>query len=127
MSADKDMEQARFASRPASDSAAAPSHTPTPWEVKGNELFWRPRPDSGAMIVARFAGNNDEALANASFALRSANTHQALVDALEWYGEQARLCRLIHQEGDAGRHALNDDGGKRAREALALATGGSNG
>lgn len=38
--------------------------------------------------------------------------------ALEWYGEQAMLCRLIHREGDAGRHALNDDCGKRARAAL---------
>jgi hypothetical protein len=38
--------------------------------------------------------------------------------ALRWYGEQARLARLIHSEGDAGRHALQDDGGKRARAAL---------
>ena len=37
---------------------------------------------------------------------------------LAWYGEQARLCRLIHSEGDAGRNALAADGGKRAREAL---------
>jgi hypothetical protein len=41
-----------------------------------------------------------------------------LREALEWYGEQARLARLIHSEGDAGRHALADDGGKRARAAL---------
>lgn len=39
--------------------------------------------------------------------------------ALEWYGEQARLARLIHSEGDKGRQALADDGGKRARQALA--------
>jgi len=38
--------------------------------------------------------------------------------ALQWYGEQARLCRLIHNEGDKGRHALSNDGGKRARSAL---------
>lgn len=38
--------------------------------------------------------------------------------ALTWYGEQARLARLIHSEGDAGRHALADDGGERARKAL---------
>jgi hypothetical protein len=41
-----------------------------------------------------------------------------LVEALEWYAEQTRLCRLIHSEGDAGRNALAADGGKRAREAL---------
>lgn len=41
-----------------------------------------------------------------------------LTEALKWYGEQARLCRLIHSEGDAGRNALSNDGGKRAIEAL---------
>jgi hypothetical protein len=43
---------------------------------------------------------------------------EAMREGLEWYGEQARLARLIHSEGDAGRHALADDGGKRARAAL---------
>lgn len=42
-------------------------------------------------------------------------SHQDRGRALEWYGEQARLARLIHSEGDAGRNALADDGGKRAR------------
>ena len=42
--------------------------------------------------------------------------------ALAWYGEQARLCRLIHSEGDAGRQALADDGGKRARDVLTKST-----
>jgi hypothetical protein len=48
---------------------------------------------------------------------------QALVEALEWYREQARLARLIHSEGDAGRHALQADGGKRAAAALAAFKG----
>lgn len=39
--------------------------------------------------------------------------------ALEWYGEQSRLARITHSEGDAGRHALQADGGNRARAALA--------
>ena len=43
---------------------------------------------------------------------------ERLREALAWYGEQARLARLIHSGGDAGRHALADDGGKRARQAL---------
>jgi hypothetical protein len=38
--------------------------------------------------------------------------------ALTWYGEQARLARLIHSEGDEGRHAIDMDGGKRALAAL---------
>jgi hypothetical protein len=46
-----------------------------------------------------------------------------LVEALKWYGENARLCRLIHSEGDAGRHALSEDGGKRARALLAKYAG----
>lgn len=37
---------------------------------------------------------------------------------LAWYGEQARLARLIHSGGDAGRHALAADGGSRARAIL---------
>ena len=38
--------------------------------------------------------------------------------ALEWYGEQARLSRLVRSEGDIGRYSLAADGGKRARAAL---------
>lgn len=49
----------------------------------------------------------------------------ALVEALEWYGEQSRLCRLIHGEGDAGRNALQNDGGKKAHAALAHVKGGA--
>ena len=48
---------------------------------------------------------------------------QELEAALKWYGEQARLARLSHGEGDAGRHALQADGGAKARQAL----GGDNG
>jgi len=51
----------------------------------------------------------------AAFAEREAR----LVGALEWYGEQARLARLIHDEGDAGRHALSRDGGRLATATLA--------
>lgn len=39
-------------------------------------------------------------------------------EALEWYGEQSRLARLIYSGGDPGRHAIAADGGKRARAAL---------
>ncbi|WP_189423599.1 hypothetical protein [Devosia pacifica] len=45
--------------------------------------------------------------------------NKRLREALEWYGEQTRLARLNHSEGDAGRHALAADGGKIARQALA--------
>lgn len=44
-------------------------------------------------------------------------------EALDWYGEQTRLCRLIHSEGDAGRNALADDGGSIARTVLSKIKG----
>jgi hypothetical protein len=47
---------------------------------------------------------------------------EGIREALAWYGEQARLARLIHSEGDAGRHALQADGGKLATAALATPT-----
>lgn len=57
----------------------------------------------------------DEAMA----ALREKEERvKALEEVLEWYGEQSRLARLIHREGDAGRHAIAADGGKRARSVL---------
>jgi hypothetical protein len=42
-----------------------------------------------------------------------------LRDGLAWYGEQSRLARLIHSEGDAGRNAIANDGGRRAARLLA--------
>jgi len=47
-----------------------------------------------------------------------------LREALAWYGEQARLARLIHSEGDAGRNALAADGGKRAFRTLSAGSAG---
>lgn len=50
---------------------------------------------------------------------RSQERAQARIqETLKWYGEQARLCRLIHSEGDKARNALAADGGKRAQDAL---------
>jgi len=46
-----------------------------------------------------------------------------LLVALTWYGEQSRLARLIHREGDTGRAAIASDGGRRAAEAIAKAQG----
>jgi hypothetical protein len=43
---------------------------------------------------------------------------KVLEKALDWYGENARLARLIHAEGDLGRYNLAHDGGDRARQAL---------
>lgn len=43
-------------------------------------------------------------------------------EALEWYAEQAEGCRKLGYAGDPFRNALDADGGKRAREALAALT-----
>jgi hypothetical protein len=55
-------------------------------------------------------------------ALASPATSAGVVDdameALRWYAEQAELCRKLGRDGDAGRQALDADGGKRARAAL---------
>lgn len=59
----------------------------------------------------------DGEMPHRAMALADENTH--LRETLAWYGEQARLARLIHSEGDTGRNALAGDGGKRANEALA--------
>lgn len=39
-------------------------------------------------------------------------------EALEWYSKQVRDCRKITSEGEDARHALEADGGQRARAAL---------
>lgn len=49
--------------------------------------------------------------------------HAMLVKALEWYAEQVAGCRKLGHIGDPSRHALDADGGKRAREALNLCRG----
>ena len=51
------------------------------------------------------------------------NAAPDLLEALKWYEEQARLCRLITSEGDSGRQALDSDGGQKARSAISKATG----
>lgn len=39
--------------------------------------------------------------------------------ALVWYENNVAGCRLIHSGGDAHRNALAEDGGRRAKEAIA--------
>lgn len=46
-----------------------------------------------------------------------------MLEALEWYAEKVLNCRKITAEGDAARHDLDHDGGKRARMALEKARG----
>lgn len=43
---------------------------------------------------------------------------ETLERALTWYGENARLAKLAHIEGDSGRRNLASDGGALARDVL---------
>lgn len=78
--------------------------------------------DEGAVQAAHLFRQRAEGTMSGQFA--DPDMHAAelaigrLREALEWYGEQARLCRKITSEGDAGRQALGADGGKRAWAAL---------
>lgn len=70
-------------------------------------------------VRASFITFGPEPLKSANAVVQeAADEIERLRGALEWYGEQARLARLIHSEGDIGRHALAADGGKRARAVL---------
>jgi hypothetical protein len=56
--------------------------------------------------------------ARAQVAALTAETER-LREALLWYSEHARQCRLVHSGGDDSRRLLAEDGGERARAALA--------
>ncbi len=71
-----------------------------------------------AFVEGALCGVRAEMAKGAADLAAAQEREQRMREALEWYGEQARLCRIVHKEGDAGRHALNNDGGKRARAAL---------
>jgi hypothetical protein len=43
---------------------------------------------------------------------------EKLKAALKWYAEQVEGCRKLGSIGDSFRHALDADGGKRARAEL---------
>jgi hypothetical protein len=101
-------------------------HTPGPWQAyasvqkeRGYLIDTALLTDStnGYVIADNVCGH--QAAANAALIAAAPD----LLEALEWYGEQARLARLIHSEGDAGRQALASDGGRRAQAIIAKATG----
>ena len=82
--------------------------------IRGSRANYTDEVDATGIVWLR---NNAAALFTAvESATREAERMRA---ALRWYGEQSRLARLIHSEGDAGRNAIANDGGKRAIAALA--------
>lgn len=67
----------------------------------------------------KWPASDEQAIANAHLIAAAPE----LYASLEWYAENARLSRLIHSEGDAGRQAIANDGGEKARSVLAKARG----
>lgn len=105
-------------------------HTAGPWFLEGNWEDDESKPlggwvssffPSGSPVfeLVPVVGARAEIIANA----RLVAAAPELLAALEWYGEQARLARLITSEGDAGRHAIARDGGELARSLLAKVDG----
>lgn len=90
-----------------------------------------PADPTDAMIAAALAadweceGNEKAAAINVWHAMLAAHDRAPatqvaeLREALEWYGQQVKACRMLTREGDEARQALDADGGKRARAALA--------
>lgn len=57
------------------------NHTPTPWEVDGDEIR---TPEPQGYLVARVTGETDqEACATARFIVRAVNAHEELLFALK--------------------------------------------
>ena len=98
--------------------------TPGPWETYYNGLsvcndsghIAGCEEESDAAHIARCDPQTIAELCIETLSLRA--RVKVLEEALRWYGEQARLAKLIHAEGDLGRHRLAKDGGERARAAL---------
>lgn len=114
----------------------------TNWNVRANDMEARAEKAEAALAAAEAqietldallsdsrtayktaASERDTALGAADAIGLIASNLEARVAVLEgaltWYGEQSRLARLIHSEGDAGRHAIAADGGAKASAALA--------
>lgn len=91
------------------------------WVVQDGSETWDGDVRGTMYGILRGAGVLDpetDELATAALIASQAARIRELEEVVEWYGEQARLARLIHSGGDPGRHALADDGGKRARSLL---------
>lgn len=82
---------------------------PEDWEL--DEVAMRPLEERALEVMDELGFAAEDA---ARLALEAVNMARALL----WYGEQARLARLIHSGGDVGRQALAEDGGRNAREVL---------
>jgi hypothetical protein len=96
------------------------NHTGDWSDMRKTADLWRRRYDEASRNARQFAEEIEQLrIAYAELEAKKDAEIERLREAVVWYGEQARLARLIHSEGDAGRNALAADGGQRARAALA--------
>ncbi|MEX2444479.1 MAG: hypothetical protein WD492_12800 [Alkalispirochaeta sp.] len=105
-------------------------HSPAPWKPTEEDVACTSIVDADGKLVV--AGEWDGWMAPFPCAEERAEANMRLIldapkilaenlqlrKALRWYEEQARGCRLIGTSGDVYRHALDSDGGERARAAL---------
>jgi hypothetical protein len=77
--------------------------------------------DIGKNLMIEIEQRNKTIAAITARATAAEAERDRLREALAWYEAQARLCRLIHADGDTGRQALSRDGGEIARAALSPA------
>lgn len=89
---------------------------PPPGRHASDDIHRRCR--ANARLIALAPELAAETIALRAQAARDKARIERLQAALRWYGDQARLARLIHSEGDAGRNALARDGGEYAIAAL---------
>ena len=98
-------------------------HTPTPWmmtetqdQAGGAQVS--SRPDGFGNIATCWLSNAD---ANAAFIVRAANSHEALVDAID-----VDTLEAIAEEIDSFQHSARADGLRRiaGRQRAALAAAG---
>lgn len=100
-----------------------PAWTPGPWEMRDSFLFSK----RTGQAIAELVYDEDVAQGYEEYSSNAALIQSApeMAEALAWYGEQARLARLVHSGGDEGRNAIASDGGNKARALLARINGGN--
>lgn len=77
-----------------------------------------------ARLIRRTEESTAAAYRDAELIRQLREQNGEMLSLLKWYRDHARLTRLIHSEGDAGRHALANDGGEKANTLIAKVENG---
>lgn len=111
-------------------------NTPTPWMLESNEGRYEWRVANKDYVVAwmQVLPAHDDDKANAALIVRAVNSHQALIDALEFYADPKRyegpnMPPIPDDKYDPRApdscyvHDITKDSGAIAKDALKLAKG----